>query len=109
MHRCRGRGGPERGRLRFLTPQGAIRAGTPLAPHLMEHVGPPVGEQADAVGGGEQLVEMVGAGLEREIDEHVLGDVEGRLDVQGHSRHDAEAAESDDRRGTVVRVAIDAA
>ena len=27
---------------------------------------------------------MVGAGLEREVDEHVLGDVEGRLDVQGH-------------------------
>ena len=68
----------------------------------------PVGEEADAVAAEEDLVEMMFELGEGEIFVDDLGDLEGRLEVEGGFGDDAEAAEVDDlaEEGVVVVIGV---
>ena len=75
-----------------------------LEPDFAEALVLPVGEQADAVGGGFDGVEMLFHLIERKIFVNVLAHLEGRLDVERNFGDDAERAEADD--STVENIAV---
>ena len=66
-----------------------------LDPHLVDRLAP-AGEDADAVAGGGDLVEVLVQRIPAEPLEHALAHLVGGLDVEGDARHDAQRAEADD-------------
>ena len=64
----------------------------------------PVGEDADAVAGGEDVVEVVFELGEGKVGVDGLRDLEGGFDVEGDVGHDAEQAEVDDSSIELVTV-----
>ncbi len=71
----------------------------PLHPDLAAQARCPAGEEADAVGTGERLVERVEQRRVADVVEHVLAHVEGRLDREVHGGRDPQRAQGHD--GTV--------
>ena len=78
---------------------GARVVGAPLHPDLVDDVPAPGGEQADAVAGGEDLVEVGGQPPDREVLVDGLRHVVRRLDRQRDGGDDAEGTQRDDRAG----------
>ncbi len=68
-----------------------------LQPQLVERRSAPVGEEADAVGRRDDLLEMVDDLRQREVFVHDLAHPECRLDLERHAADDAERTERDDR------------
>ncbi len=75
-----------------------------LEPELGAAAFLPVGEDADAVAGAEDVVEVMLELGEGDVGVDGLGDLEGGFDVEGDAGDDAEQTEVDD--GTVELVAV---
>ena len=90
----------------FEAPVGCC-ARSVFAPDLVKGVPRPIGEEADAVRRREDLVELRQPGVDGEIDEHVLRNVECRFDIERHPGDDTEPAEPDDGRRAIVGTAFD--
>ena len=75
-----------------------------LDPDLVDPALLPIGEQADAVAGRDDVLEVISDLRHRQIEVHVLSHRERRLHVQRDLGDDAERAETDDRR--LKRVAV---
>ncbi|MFC7644039.1 hypothetical protein ACFQX6_27315 [Streptosporangium lutulentum] len=79
-----------------------------LHPHLVDPRAVPAGEQAHAVRGGHDLLEVLLQPRPREVLVDVLPHVEGRDDVEGDPGDDAQRAEPDHRAGEAVAVLLPA-
>ena len=79
---------------------------TALNPDLLDAMVLPVGEEAEAVAGAEDVVEVVLELGEGKILVDDLAHLEGRLDVEGDGGDDTERAEVDDGAEEVVAVLL---
>ncbi len=75
-----------------------------LDPHLRGAVILPVGEQAHAVAGAEDFVEMIAQPFEGEIAVDRLRDLVGRLQVERNARDNSERAQTDNGAEKAVAV-----
>ena len=80
------------------------RVDSMLEPDFVDALISPVGEEAHAVGSGENFVEVVFERVEGKILEDGLGDLIGRLNVERNACNDTERAEADYCSGENVRV-----
>jgi len=75
-------------------------------PDLGSAVVLPVGEEADAVSGAEDPVEIAFQFGKREVLVDGLSDLERRLEVQGDAGDDSDGAEADDCGGELVSISV---
>ena len=84
----------------------AVVSDSLLSPQLLDLVGSPRREQADAVAIGHDLVEPIDSGLHRQMLVDALTDGEGRLDRQREPSHDSEGSETDGHRIHQIGVVV---
>src|SRR5260221_7299564 len=83
---------------------GLGRVNSVLEPDFVDALVLPVGEKTDAVGSGENLVEVVFERVEGEVFVDGLGDLIGRLNDERNVCDDTEGAETDYRSGENIGV-----